>query len=148
VYERFTGRGREVLVLAQEAARGLGHPQIEPEHLLLGLLAERESMAAWTLNSLGLDLVRVHNEVVRIEGAALEPSTGQIPFSYPAKRVVDFANAESPSGSVSPEHILLGLLDQLDSDAEDQVAGQVLAALQTSAAAIRAATSGSGDQSV
>jgi ATP-dependent Clp protease ATP-binding subunit ClpC len=149
VYARFTERAREVIVLAQDAARGLGHQEIGTEHLLLGLLAEREGIAAWTLRSLGIDVVRAHDEVMRIEGAGPEETRGQIPLTYHAKRVVDFATTESDrraAGFVGTEHILLGLLAQLDSDADNDVAGQVLSAAEISRSSIRKAIDRPGEQ--
>jgi ATP-dependent Clp protease ATP-binding subunit ClpC len=44
VFERFTDRGRRALVLAQEEARLMGHDHIGTEHLLIGLIDEKEGM--------------------------------------------------------------------------------------------------------
>ena len=59
VFERFTGRSRKVLVLAQDEARLFRHNFIGTEHLLLGLVVESEGLAAQVLASLGVTVDRV-----------------------------------------------------------------------------------------
>lgn len=54
MFERFTDRSRRVLVLAQEEARLAGHDFIGTEHILLGLLAEGEGIAATVLEAGGV----------------------------------------------------------------------------------------------
>jgi ATP-dependent Clp protease ATP-binding subunit ClpA len=54
MFERFTQRARQVIVLAQEEARGLRHNYIVSEHELLGLVREREGIAARLLDGLGI----------------------------------------------------------------------------------------------
>jgi ATP-dependent Clp protease ATP-binding subunit ClpA len=56
MFERFTDRARRVVVLAQEEARMLKHNYIGTEHILLGLIRERDGMAAQVLESLGISL--------------------------------------------------------------------------------------------
>ncbi|MHB8694901.1 MAG: Clp protease N-terminal domain-containing protein [Solirubrobacteraceae bacterium] len=142
MFERFTERARLVVVLAQEAARDLGHREIGTEHVLLGLLAEREGLAEWTLRSLGVDLERVHAIVVRLVGSAEKPTVGQIPFTRQAKCVVELANVEVDRrhrSFVGTEHVLLGLVAQLDADPEGDVAFRVLSELKVTPEQIRAA---------
>ena len=52
LFERFTERARQVVVLAQDEARALKHNYIGTEHILLGLLREEEGLAARVLESL------------------------------------------------------------------------------------------------
>ena len=68
MFERFTDRARRVVVLAQEEARLLNHNYIGTEHILLGLLNEGEGIAAKALESLGINLLRVREQVVEIIG--------------------------------------------------------------------------------
>ena len=56
MFERFTDRARQVVVLAQQEARMLGHDWIGTEHLLLGLIREGDGVAAKVLESLGISL--------------------------------------------------------------------------------------------
>src|SRR5919107_1832997 len=66
MFERFTERARQVVVLAQEEARTLKHNYIGTEHILLGLLREEEGLAARVLESLDITVERVRAQVVRI----------------------------------------------------------------------------------
>ncbi len=66
MFERFTERARQVVVLAQDESRSLKHHYIGTEHLLLGLLREEEGIAARVLTSLGISLEDVRAEVAQI----------------------------------------------------------------------------------
>ena len=68
MFERFTERARQVMVLAQEEARDLRHNYIGTEHLLLGLLREADGVAARVLGTLEVSLEEVRGEVTRIVG--------------------------------------------------------------------------------
>jgi ATP-dependent Clp protease ATP-binding subunit ClpA len=112
VFERFTERARQVVVLAQEEARGLKHNYIGTEHLLLGLLREQEGLAARVLESLDITVERVRAEVERIIGPGEELTEGQVPFTPRAKKVLELALRECKSlghNYIGTEHILLGL---------------------------------------
>src|SRR5215217_8915899 len=88
MFERFTERARQVVVLAQEEARTLKHNYIGTEHILLGLLREEEGLAARVLESLDITVERVRAQVVRIVGSGEEVTSGQIPFTPRAKKVL------------------------------------------------------------
>ena len=68
MFERFTDRARRVVVLAQEEARMLNHNYIGTEHILLGLIHEGEGVAAKALESLGISLDAVRQQVEEIIG--------------------------------------------------------------------------------
>ena len=125
VFVRFTDRARRVVVLAQDEARGLGHGSVGTEHLLLGLLAEGEGVAALALESLGISLEEARDQVEEIAGRGQGAPAGRIPFTPPAKRVLELSLREALQLGhqyVGTEHVLLSLL------AEDGgVAAQVLA---------------------
>ena len=70
VFTRFTDRARRVVVLAQDEARDLGHGSVGTEHLLLGLLAEGEGVAALALESLGISLEEARDRVEEIAAVA------------------------------------------------------------------------------
>ena len=113
MFERFTEQSRQVVVLAQQEARALKHNYIGTEHILLGLLREEETLAAWVLTSRGITVELVHAQLVRIVGAGPEPSPDQIPFTPRAKKVLELALRESLKlghQDIGPEHILLGLV--------------------------------------
>jgi ATP-dependent Clp protease ATP-binding subunit ClpC len=113
LFERFTERARQVVVLAQEEARTLKHNYIGTEHILLGLLREEEGLAARVLESLDITVERVRAQVVRIVGSGEEVTSGQIPFTPRAKKVLELALREALSlghNYIGTEHILLGLV--------------------------------------
>ncbi len=113
MFERFTERARQVVVLAQEEARSLSHNYIGTEHILLGLLREEEGLAARVLDSLNITIERTRQQVVRIIGRGEEVTAGQIPFTPRAKNVLELALREALSlghNYIGTEHILLGLI--------------------------------------
>jgi ATP-dependent Clp protease ATP-binding subunit ClpC len=113
VFERFTERARQVVTLAQEEARGLKHNYIGTEHILLGLLREKEGLAARVLASLDVTLEEVRAQVARIVGQGDEVTTGQVPFSPRAKKVLELSLREALSlghDYIGTEHLLLGLV--------------------------------------
>ena len=68
MFERFTERSRRVVVLAQEESRMLDHHYIGTEHILLGLIHERDGIAAQAIGSAGLTLDAARAEVERMIG--------------------------------------------------------------------------------
>ncbi len=139
MFERFTERARQVVVLAQEEARTLKHNYIGTEHILLGLLREEEGLAARVLESLDITTERVRSQVVRIVGSGEEVTSGQIPFTPRAKKVLELALREALSlghNYIGTEHILLGLVREnegvaarilLDFDADsDKIRNEVI----------------------
>src|SRR5438132_13073130 len=87
MFERFTDRARRVVVLAQEEARMLNHNYIGTEHILLGLIHEGEGVAAKALESLGISLDAVRQQVEEIIGQGQQAPSGHIPFTARAKKV-------------------------------------------------------------
>jgi ATP-dependent Clp protease ATP-binding subunit ClpA len=127
MFERFTDRSRRVVVLALEEARLLDHNYIGTEHLLLGLIREGEGVAAKALESLGISLEAVRQQVEEIIGQGQEAQSGHIPFTPRAKKVLELSLREVQQlghNYIGTEHILLGLIRE-----GDGVAGQVLARL-------------------
>lgn len=142
MFEQFTERARQVVVGAHEEARSLNHDRISTEHLLLGLLREHDGLAAQVLHSFDITLERARGEVVRIVGVGTHVSTGQLPFTPEAKRVMEQASHEVRENGptyIGTEHLLLALLSLgegvpirilLDCDAKpDRVRQAVLRAL-------------------
>jgi ATP-dependent Clp protease ATP-binding subunit ClpA len=126
VFERFTDRARHVVVLAQEEARLLCHNYIGTEHILLGLLAEVDGIAARALRQLGVGLGGVRRDVEAIIGRGSETPASHIPFTPRAKKVLELSLRESLGlghSYIGTEHILLGLVRE-----GEGVAAQVLTA--------------------
>src|SRR5215469_11517582 len=133
MFERFTERARQVVVLAQEEARTLKHNYIGTEHILLGLLREEEGLAARVLESLDITTERVRSQVVRIVGSGEEVTSGQIPFTPRAKKVLELALREALSlghNYIGTEHILLGLVRENEGEQDVLGADVVVAEAQ------------------
>ena len=124
MFERFTERARQVVVLAQQEALRLKHNYIGTEHILLGLLREEEGLAARILESLDVTLDETRTEVARIVGPGDEVTTGQIPFTPRAKKVLELSLREALAlghNYIGTEHLLLGLVSE-----EEGVAARIL----------------------
>jgi ATP-dependent Clp protease ATP-binding subunit ClpA len=115
MFERFTESSRRVVVLAQEEARMLDHNYIGTEHILLGLIHEGEGVAARAIVSLGLTLEMAREQVRELVGAGTSTPTGHIPFTPPAKKVLELSLREAlalKKEYIGTEHILLGLVHE------------------------------------
>jgi ATP-dependent Clp protease ATP-binding subunit ClpC len=126
MFERFEQQARRVIVLAQEEARMLNHNYIGTEHILLGLIREG-GVAAKTLESLGISLDAVRQQVEEIIGRGQQAPSGQVPFTKRAKKVLELSLRESLQlghTCIGTGHILLGLIRE-----GDGVAAQVLVKL-------------------
>ncbi|MFI5049511.1 MAG: Clp protease N-terminal domain-containing protein, partial [Gaiellales bacterium] len=135
MFERFTERARQVVVLAQDEARTLKHNYIGTEHILLGLLREEEGLAARVLDALDITVEEVRAQVARIVGQGDEVTTGQIPFTPRAKKVLELALREALSlghNYIGTEHILLGLVRE-----NEGVAARILLDFDADAEKIR-----------
>jgi ATP-dependent Clp protease ATP-binding subunit ClpA len=113
VFERFTDRARQVVVLAQEEARLLNHSFIGTEHILLGLLAEGEGVAARALGALDISLTAVRDKVMETIGVSTVPSGAGRPFTPRAKKVLELSLREALQLNhhyIGTEHLLLGLV--------------------------------------
>jgi len=135
VFERFTDRARRVVVLAQEEARLLNHNYIGTEHILLGLIHEGEGVAAQALESLGISLEAVRNQVEEIIGQGSSSPSGHIPFTPRAKKVLELSLREALQlghNYIGTEHVLLGLIRE-----GEGVAAQVLVKLGADLSKVR-----------
>ncbi|MCX5611835.1 MULTISPECIES: Clp protease N-terminal domain-containing protein [unclassified Streptomyces] len=114
-FGRFTPRARNVVMVSQNEARAAGNTEIRTEHLVLGLLAEPEGLAALALTAQGVaaDAVRAAATATLPPAAADVPDL--IPFDASAKKALELTFREAlrlGHGYVGTEHILLALLEQ------------------------------------
>lgn len=128
MWQFFTERGKKVIQLAHREALKLGADVIGTEHILMGLVAEGEGVAAQVLGSFGVDLDGLRARIEETVGHG-EPKERPVdlPLSPRAKRVLDLAMREARNMGVNyvgTEHILLGLVSE-----NEGVAGQVMAAM-------------------
>jgi len=114
--------------MARQEAIRLQHDYVGTEHILLGLIREGDGVAAHVLGNLDVDLDRIHERVeesVRKGKATI--ALGELPYTSPAKKVLEFAMAEARElnhSYVGTEHLLLGLLRE-----RKGIAAQVLNSL-------------------
>jgi Clp amino terminal domain, pathogenicity island component len=135
MFRRFSPRAREVIISAQQEARALHHNYIGTEHILLGLLHDREGMAGRALHALGITPETVREQILDIIGEGHQEPAGHIPFTPRAKKVLELAVREAVHLGhlyVGTEHILLGLVRE-----GDGVSWQVLSRLGATAPKVR-----------
>lgn len=135
MFERFTERARQVVVLAQDEARALGHGYIGTEHLLLGLIRVEEGLASRVLRGLGAEAEDVRERVRAISSQGDKRPIGLIPFTSRAKKAIEFALREALGlrhNYIGAEHLLLGLVRL-----EDGPAAEILGRLDIDAQKVR-----------
>ena len=138
MWEPFTERARRSIVLAQEEAQRLGNNYIGTEHILLGIISEGESLAAKVLESLGVNLAKVRQEVEAIVGRGGQTVQQEMVFTPRAKRVIELAFEEARQlnhNYIGTEHLLLGLIRE-----GEGVAARVLTNLGVDPAKVRVQT--------
>jgi len=135
-FDKFTKRARHVLTLAQLEAQGLNHNYLGTEHLLLGLVAEGEGVAAQALTNLGVELTRVREAVEHIIGRGDRVVIGEIGLTPRTKKVFELAVDEArrlKHRYIGTEHLLLGLVRE-----GEGVAASVLMSLGLTLEQVRA----------
>jgi ATP-dependent Clp protease ATP-binding subunit ClpA len=135
MFERFTGRARKVVVLAQEEARRFGHGYIGTEHILLGLIREEDGLAAHALGRLNVTIHGAREQLESIVGYGEEDTGSQVPFTPRSKKVLELGLRESMQlghNYIGTEHILLGLVRE-----SEGVANQMLSNLGVEADEVR-----------
>lgn len=136
VFELFTDAARRVVLFAHEERRWLGHERIGVEHLLLGLLREREGIAARVLASFGVSYELVRGRVVEVVGLGEAPVSSELLFATAAIQACGGALREvihRGENYVAPEDLLLVL-----ASGPDSVARRVLVELGADPERIRA----------
>ena len=118
MWEPFTEKARKVIVLAQEEAKRLGNNYVGTEHLLLGILAEGESIAAKVLKSMDITLNKVRREIEELIGKGnAKVSPQDMTFTPRAKKAIESAHDEARRlghSYIGPEHLLLGILNDTE----------------------------------
>lgn len=113
MFERFSERARQVIVLAQEEARICKHDYIGTEHILLGVLREEKGLGARALESLEITVESARMRVLELVGQGKEAAPSQLPFTPRAKKVLELGMQEADAldeDQMSSHHLLLGLL--------------------------------------
>jgi len=119
MFERFTDRARRVVVLAQEESRTLHHSYIGTEHILLGLIREGEGVAVRALESLGISMGALREQVQEVidqdqhTQLVQQAPSGHIPFTPRAQKVLELSRREALElgrNHIGTEDILLALV--------------------------------------
>jgi hypothetical protein len=116
-FSRFTERARSVVVAAQEEAHAAGNDHIRPEHLVLGLLREPDSIAAKVIVEEGVPLETVRQIVTAALPPAAAAMPALIPFDQQARKALELTFRQAlrmGHNYVGTEHILLALLELED----------------------------------
>ncbi|MDQ6933523.1 MAG: NDP-hexose 4-ketoreductase, partial [Candidatus Eremiobacteraeota bacterium] len=133
--EPFAESARQSMVFAQKEAQRLGDRDIHTRHLLLGILAEANSVAARALQHSGVTLDAVRAQADKDVRSAVG-IVGETRFSPRSKRIIELAFAEARTFShdcVGAEHLALALLNENDGSA-----AELLTALHADRDAVRA----------
>ena len=156
MFERFTAWGREVIVMAQDEARGLKHASLGPEHLLLGLLRFHSGIGATVLETMGVTLEDARRSVAAAFPGGDRAPAGQIPFTPRARQVLEQAMREAMSlghDYIGTEHLLLAVARERDGvvgtiiESEHQLREEIMRAIDAGeggAGAEGVVTQGSG----
>ena len=143
-------RTKKVIEFAVDEARKLGHSHVGTEHILLGIVREGEGIASGVLESIGLSLEKVRDQVIATLGqqqpqpATAQPPRGAGPFDRiddRSKRVLALAQDEATQlghRHVGTEHLLLGLLRMVGMDVPDEPLKRIFGELNVTLEQVRA----------
>ena len=136
MFEKFTERGRKVIIYAREEAEKRQNDYLGTEHLLLGLLREEESLPMVILKKMGLSAEELRMEVERNLPTGTNILTfGDIPFTPRAKKVLELAVEEARllgHSYIGSEHLLIGLIRE-----DAGIAGKILRSLGANLLGVR-----------
>jgi ATP-dependent Clp protease ATP-binding subunit ClpC len=125
MFEKFTERGRKVIVYAREEAERLQNDYLGTEHVLLGTLREEDGIPVAVLRKMGIDVDQIRIEVERnLPSSGNTLTFGDIPFTPRAKKVLEYAVEEARllgHNYIGSEHLLLGLIRE-----EEGIGGKIL----------------------
>lgn len=126
MFENFTDRARKVMALANQEAQRLNHEWLGTEHILLGIIKEGSGVGAWSLKNLGINFKEARQEVERLVQPGTDMVTmGKLPKNPRARecilKAIEIAR-EKGDNHVGTEHLLLGLLSDKESIAQQVIA--------------------------
>ena len=128
MFERFTDKGRKIIILAREEAERHQNDYLGTEHLVLAILRETDGIALMILKKMGLSTEQIRLEIERnLPGGGTTMTFGEIPFSPRVKKVIEYGVEEARllgHNHIGSEHLLLGLLRE-----EEGIGGKILRSL-------------------
>ncbi|HIE65336.1 MAG: ATP-dependent Clp protease ATP-binding subunit [Nitrospira sp.] len=128
MFEKFTDRGRKIIILAREEAERHQNDYLGTEHIVLALLREGDGIALAVVKKMGLSTEQIRLEVERnLPSGSNTMTFGEIPFTSRVKKVVEYAVEEAKllgHNYIGSEHLLLGLLRE-----EEGIGGKIVRSL-------------------
>ncbi len=128
MFERFTDRGRKIIILAREEAERHQNDYLGTEHLVLAILRESDGIALMIIKKMGLSPEQIRLEIEsKLPGGGTTVTFGEIPFSPRVKKVIEYGVEEARllgHNHIGSEHLLLGLLRE-----EEGIGGKVVRSL-------------------
>ncbi len=128
MFEKFTDRGRKIIILAREEAERHQNDYLGTEHIVLALLRESDGVALSVVKKMGLSVEQIRLEIERNLPTGSNTMTfGEIPFTPRVKKVIEYAVEEAKLLShnyIGSEHLLLGLLRE-----ENGIGGKIIRGL-------------------
>lgn len=128
MFERFTDKGRKIIILAREEAERHQNDYLGTEHLVLAILRESDGIALMILKKMGLSTEQIRLEIERnLPSGGTTMTFGEIPFSPRVKKVIEYGVEEARllgHNHIGSEHLLLGLLRE-----EEGIGGKILRSL-------------------
>ncbi len=128
MFEKFTDRGRKIIILAREEAERHQNDYLGTEHLALAILRERDGVAIAVIKKMGLSVEQIRLEVERnLPSGSNTMTFGEIPFTPRVKKVIEYAVEEAKllgHNYIGSEHLLLGLLRE-----EEGIGGKIVRSL-------------------
>ncbi|UCF86563.1 MAG: ATP-dependent Clp protease ATP-binding subunit, partial [Nitrospiraceae bacterium] len=128
MFEKFTERGRKIIIYAKEEAEKRNNDYLGTEHLFLAILREEDSLPMLILKKLGLSAEELRIEIERnLPSGVGTPTFGDIPFTPRAKKVLELAVEEARllgHSYLGSDHLLIGLIRE-----DEGLAGKILRSL-------------------
>ncbi|MFQ3573729.1 MAG: ATP-dependent Clp protease ATP-binding subunit [Thermodesulfovibrionales bacterium] len=126
IFDRFTERGRKIIIYAREEAEARNNDYLGTEHILLGLIREEDSIPCIIIKKMGINIDDVRMEVDKTLGhqSGTILTFGNVPFTPKAKKVIELAIEEARllgHSHIGSEHLLLGLLRE-----DEGIGGKIL----------------------
>ena len=136
MWEPFTKLAQNSISIARDEASRLGNTDVGTEHILLGIIAQEDTVAVRALRALGIDPAELRREVEANTGSGAPPIRGEVQFTRDAKRVIELAFEEARLQSynyIGTESLLLAIIRE-----PDGLGGRVLKGAGVDADEVRA----------
>lgn len=114
MFEFLSSESIKIVMSAQEEARKLQSSSVEPEHILLGIIKNGDSLASKILIEKGADYEHLYEKIQLNSTIKISSNRFEIQFSHALKQAIELANNEidkTGNNLIEPEHLLIGLIN-------------------------------------